>query len=141
MSRLNFVKKVQTYLRATKKSARASAWALLLIFILTGPDASQAQQRSRQQLIDRHDQLATELDLAIQQLKVIYNNCKSKGSCLKDVVCPVSQRSLDIIREMRDVVYDLYHVHGRGYLSWVKRTESDAEKTGEYHYRVLGCSG
>lgn len=141
ISRLNLVKKVLTYLIVKKKSARASAWALLLIFILAGPDASQAQQRSRQQLIDKHDQLVTELELVIQQLNDIYKNCKSKGSCLKEVVCPVSQRSLDIAREMRDVVYDLYHVHGRGYLSWVKRTESDAEKTGEYHYRVLGCSG
>ena len=130
-----------TYLRATKKSAKASAWALLLAFILASPDESLAQQRSSQQLTDRHCKLATELELVIQQLKDTYNNGKSKGSCLKEVVCPVSQRSLDIAREMRDVVYDLYYVHGRGYLSWVKRTESDAEKTGEYHYRVLGCRG
>jgi hypothetical protein len=131
---------MRTYLMSTPKPVTASIWALLLSFIFMSPDATLAQQKTRQQLIGRHDELLKELELVLQQLKDAYSKCNPQEFCKKEAVCPISRRSLDIAREMRDVVHDLYYVHDRGYLSWVKRTESDADKTGEYHYKILGCS-
>ena len=125
---------------STPNTVMATSWALLLSFVFVSPDATLAQQKTRQQLIGRHDILSKELELVLQQLKDAYSKCSPQGFCKKEAICPISQRSLDIAREMRDVIYDLYYVHGRGYLSWVKRTESDADKTAEYHYRILGCS-
>lgn len=103
------------------------------------PEATFTHQKSRQQLIERYDILTKELEQAIQQLKGNYNRCKTKGICLKAEICPASLGSLDSIREMRDVVHDLYYLHGRGYLSWVKNAESDVEKTEKSHYIDLGC--
>ena len=140
------------FFKLTRKMLGATAaFATTLCFIsfqVGAPSASLAfgtteatftQQKSRQQLIERHDKLTKELELAIQHLEGNYKKCKTKGICLKVEICPASLRTLDAIREMRDVMHDLYHLYGWGYLSWVASTKSDAVKTEESHYKVLGC--
>jgi len=92
---------------STPKSAMASSWALLLSFVLVSPDATLAQQKTRQQLISRHDELSKEVELVVQQLKDAYSKCSPQGYCKKEAICPISQRSLDIARETRDVIHDL----------------------------------
>jgi len=102
-------------------------------------DGALAQGKSKKELTRLHDQLAAKLDLEIKRLDEVLKRCGDKEYCLQKEVCPVSLGLWDVARGMRDVIHELYYVHGVGYLSWVKDTEKGAEETGHSRLSVFGC--
>jgi hypothetical protein len=62
--------------------------ASLASFATPSSEVTLAQQKSRQQLIDRHHQLGRELELNIQELRNCHNRCIPKGLCLKAKYAP-----------------------------------------------------